>query len=222
MSESTSSCSQEGDNLPCDSQKHRVTRGRKRPTRARSTHRAWNTTCTTGASTTRKNMQLRSLHGLPSRKTTGIGLWTTTGIRHLRRTATAGPPQFKGTVKPQASVVDSNRHVTGVSENCNCDHTWEAARPAQQGHDLLVHVLQLGKNHGLLIIKTMGICLCTTTGKIGPVEQVHRAPCPATGISFVRQTVWTIGKPRHLDGDVDDLVDEQHKPGHLSLHTTGV
>ena len=25
---------------------------------------------------------------------------------------------------------------------------------------------------------------------------------------MVRQTVWTLGKPRHLNGDVDDLVDE--------------
>ena len=83
----------------------------------------------------------------------GIGLWTTTGIRHLRRTATARPPQFNRTVKPQAPVVDNNGHVTSVSENCNCDHTWVNHRAEEQ----------LGNHYGLLNSKTMGIGLCTTT-----------------------------------------------------------
>ena len=56
------------------------------------------------------------------------------------------------------------------------------ARPAKRGNDHLVHA-QLGSFFGLLISKTMGICLCTTTGKILHAHvdelQLRRAPVVA-------------------------------------------
>ena len=79
-----------------------------------------------------------------------------------RRTATAEPLQFFGTVQLQSPVVDNNGHVVSVSENC---------KPPGKLHDLHNRDVdhcnqQQGKHCGPTNCRTTRIGLCTTTGNV--------------------------------------------------------
>ena len=98
-----------------------------------------------------------------STRTMGISLWTTTEIRHLRKTATAGPHSFTALSNPKRLLLTT----TGMSPACprtaTVTTTREATRPAQQGRRSPRSRTATDNHHGLLNSKTMGIGLSTTT-----------------------------------------------------------